>query len=130
MDWLTIVCTPLLTLLGIIVTEQVKLKTKKMELLTVKDSSIAECQTKHAANLDKVKGEFNTRLDEISDSLFAIKEEQLKLSLTVSQLQKDVVKHNEVIERTYKLEKEVEVLKNRESVSEHRLTDLEKENKV
>ena len=35
-------------------------------------------------------------------------------------------KHNKVIERTYKLETDYSVLEQRESVSEHRLNDLEK----
>ena len=35
-------------------------------------------------------------------------------------------KHNNVIERTYELEKDYSVLEKRESVSEHRINDLEK----
>lgn len=35
-------------------------------------------------------------------------------------------KYNGVIERQYKLEERVSVLENRESVSEHRIEDLEK----
>ena len=42
-----------------------------------------------------------------------------------TQLKEQVHKHNNIIERTYKLEKDVAVLNNRESVSEHRLEDLE-----
>jgi len=127
MEWLiailTIVCTPVLTLTGIIVSERTKLKTKRLE---VGATSIAECQQKHSANLDKVKAEFTARLDGIDKALNEIKDEQLKTSMTVEQLQKDVAKHNGVIDRTYKLESQVAVLENRESVSEHRLTDLEK----
>lgn len=43
----------------------------------------------------------------------------------ITQLKEQVHKHNNIIERTYKLEKDVAVLNNRESVSEHRLEDLE-----
>ena len=43
----------------------------------------------------------------------------------ITQLKEQVNKHNNIIERTYKLEKDVAVLNNRESVSEHRLEDLE-----
>jgi len=129
MEWLiailTIVCTPVLTLTGIIVSERTKLKTKRLE---VGATSIAECQQKHSANLDKVKAEFTARLDGIDKALNEIKDEQLKTSMTVEQLQKDVAKHNGVIDRTYKLESQVAVLENRESVSEHRLLDLEKAN--
>ena len=45
----------------------------------------------------------------------------------IEQLEKKVEKHNQVVERTYKLEQDVAVLNNRESVSEHRINDLEKE---
>lgn len=44
----------------------------------------------------------------------------------LEQLEKKVEKHNNVIERTYQNEKEIEVLKNRHKVSEHRLDDLER----
>lgn len=43
----------------------------------------------------------------------------------ITQLKEQVRKHNNIIERTYKLEKDVAVLNNREKVSEHRLEDLE-----
>ena len=43
----------------------------------------------------------------------------------ITQLKEQVHKHNNIIERTYKFEKDVAVLNNRESVSEHRLEDLE-----
>lgn len=41
-------------------------------------------------------------------------------------IEKKQDKYNGVIARQYELEKKVEVLENRESVSEHRLEDLEK----
>ena len=43
----------------------------------------------------------------------------------ITQLKEQVHKHNNIIERTYKLEKDVAVLNNRESVSEHRIEELE-----
>lgn len=50
----------------------------------------------------------------------AVQSEQIK------NLEHKVDKHNQVIERTYKLEQNVAVLENREKVSEHRIDDLEK----
>ncbi len=47
------------------------------------------------------------------------------IDIKISDLTKQVEKHNSVIDRTYALEKSVGILENRESVSEHRLTDLE-----
>ena len=43
----------------------------------------------------------------------------------ITQLREQVHRHNNLIERTYKLEKDVALLNNREKVSEHRLEDLE-----
>jgi hypothetical protein len=130
MEWLiailTIVFTPSLTLLGTAIVERSKLKGKRMELEEKKDTALLDCQAKHAVNVEKIKNEFNTRLDEIQSSLSDIKNEQLRNTLTITQLQKDVQKHNGVMERTIILERDMAVLQNRESVSEHRLTDLEK----
>ena len=43
----------------------------------------------------------------------------------ITQLREQVHRHNNLIERTYKLEKDVALLNNHEKVSEHRLEDLE-----
>lgn len=47
------------------------------------------------------------------------------IDLKIGDLTKQVEKHNSVIDRTYALEKAVGILDNRESVSEHRISDLE-----
>ena len=44
----------------------------------------------------------------------------------LSELEKKQDKHNNLIERQFKIEKRVEVLETREKVSEHRIEDLEK----
>ncbi len=43
----------------------------------------------------------------------------------ITQFREQVHRHNNLIERTYKLERDVALLNNREKVSEHRLEDLE-----
>ena len=119
MEWLiailTIVFTPMLTLFGIIITEKYRYRSKKMELDTSKDEAIHEnihqCQLQHKDDVEKVRAEFNGRLDDLSTKLDAIQTELLRTSLYVSQLQNDVQKHNSVIERTFKLESDVSVLK-------------------
>lgn len=45
----------------------------------------------------------------------------------IEQLEKKVEKHNNVIDRTYKLESEVVVIKNDMKVANHRIKDLEEE---
>lgn len=44
----------------------------------------------------------------------------------LDELEKKQDKHNNLIERQFKIEKRVEVLETREKVSEHRIEDLEK----
>ena len=120
---LTIIFTPLLTLLGIIVTEKYRYKGKIVE---TQSDALEKCQARHNGDISKVQTDFNERLDDLVTKLDEIRREQFRTSLTITQLQSDVQKHNNVIERTYKLEQDVAVLKNRESVSEHRIEDLEK----
>lgn len=43
----------------------------------------------------------------------------------ITQLEEKVNKHNQIIERTYKLEKEEEILEEKIKVINHRLDDLE-----
>lgn len=45
----------------------------------------------------------------------------------IEQLEKKVDKHNNLIERTYNLEKKEEILDQRLKVQEHRMQDVEKE---
>ena len=48
-------------------------------------------------------------------------------SYRIAQLEKKVEKHNNLISRTYELEKEYSVLDERIRVANHRIEDLEKE---
>lgn len=44
----------------------------------------------------------------------------------VDELKKEVEKHNNLVERTFELEKDVEVIRNDMKVANHRIDDLEK----
>ena len=48
------------------------------------------------------------------------------MSYRIEQLEKKVDKHNNLIERTYKLEEKAEVFEEKISVVNHRLADLER----
>ena len=115
MEWviavLTIIFTPILTLLGIIITEKYKYRSKRMELDMSKNDAVTKCQAQHKSDIEKVRAEFNSRLDDLSVKLNEIQTDLLRTSLYVSELQKDVQKHNNVVERTYKLEQDVAVIK-------------------
>ena len=121
MEWviaiLTIVFTPILTLLGIIITEKYKYRGKKMEIDASNEEAIHECQKQHKGDIAEVRAEFNGRLDDLSKKLDEIQIEQSKTALLITQLQTDVQKHNNVVERTYQLEKDVAVLREKVKVN-------------
>lgn len=48
------------------------------------------------------------------------------MSYRIEQLEKKVDKHNNLIERTYKLEEKAEVFEEKMKVANHRLADLER----
>lgn len=91
-------------------------------------------------SLEANRDEYLRGIAEVKDSIQDVKENlsEVKatyqttvatLTLQISNLEKKQDKHNSVIERTYALERDIEVLKNRESVSEHRLYDIENSKK-
>ena len=63
--------------------------------------------------------------DDISGINANVQQQIAIIDLKISDLTKQVERHNSVVERTYAIEKSIGILENRESVSEHRLTDLE-----
>lgn len=52
------------------------------------------------------------------------------IAYRLEQLEKKVDKHNNVIERTYALEKRAELMDEKMKVANHRIDDLEKETKA
>ena len=61
----------------------------------------------------------------MAGSFFANNANIAVLKNQIETLSNRVDTHNKVIERTYKLEKDVAVLQNKNKVSEHRVDDLE-----
>lgn len=62
----------------------------------------------------------------LSGSYFANKKTTALISYRLEQLEKKVEKHNNVVERTYKLEEAQEVMKEQIKVANHRIEDLER----
>jgi hypothetical protein len=94
-----------------VIVEKIKLKGKK-------DDVMAACKKEHAEKLDKVRDEFNKKLDsqdakldeqdakidQISETLIEVKSMLQNLSSLFEIMSGRVEKHNNVIERTFKLE--------------------------
>ena len=100
MDWLfaiAAIVTPIGAFLGCFVTAKFTYK-----------SAIAKL---HAEEKETLHKSFESRLDGIDGTLADIQKEQLRMGLLITGLQNDVQKHNNVIERTYNLEREVAIIK-------------------
>lgn len=122
MDWTQIV-TALITsgvvLIGYIIVDR-REKNKQLDLFkqdVIK--TLNEHRLEYLKGIDEVK-------DSVTDMRACYQQNTAVLEIKIDALEKKQDKHNNVIERTYALERDVEVLKNRESVSEHRIEDLEK----
>ena len=61
----------------------------------------------------------------LGGAYFANKKTTALVVYRLEQLEKKVDKHNQVIERTFKLEERAEVLEERVRVANHRIDDLE-----
>lgn len=93
MDWsyfLAAAVTSLLTFLGVVIAKKIDFKSKKLDIAQSQDEAVAKCQEKHKGDIDKVKSEFNQRLDVLSGKLDDIKSEQLRTALYITQLQSDM----------------------------------------
>jgi septal ring factor EnvC (AmiA/AmiB activator) len=94
-----------------VIVEKIKLRGKK-------DDAMTACKKEHAEKLDKVRDEFNKKLDsqdakldeqdakidQISETLIEVKSMLQNLSSLFEIMSGRVEKHNNVIERTFKLE--------------------------
>ena len=61
----------------------------------------------------------------LAGAYFANRKASALLEYRLQQLETKVDRHNNLIERTYKLEEENAVMKNRMDVADHRIADLE-----
>ena len=52
------------------------------------------------------------------------------IAYRLEQLEQKVAKHNSVVERTYELEKQVDIIEEKVKVANHRIDDLEQEEKA
>ncbi len=124
--------TALGTILGFITaTKESKQKTKAAH-----DKALADFQANIESKLDAHKVEYMSEISKVNNAIRQTNDNMTDLRAQTQQyqavmeerfshLEEKVMKHNNFMERVAILEKDVAVLQNRESVSEHRLTDLE-----
>ena len=127
-DILTLVLLPfvfkLIDFLSTWISEKFKLKTKKIE---VGDLSIKACQEQHKGDIAEIRNEFNNKLDDISDKIDNMKETQQKTQLQITKLRAGVEKNNNVIERTFKLEKQMTDVERDLAVAQNDILHLSKQ---
>lgn len=133
MDWSNIIVAiigGIITLVGYAVVDR-REKNKQMDAFK---EDIMETLAKHRKEyLDGIE-EVKTSVSDFkslyqkNQAVTEYKIDNLEKSNTrhLEQLKENQNKHNNLIERTFILEKQVSVLDNREKVSEHRLDDLER----
>ncbi len=113
------------TVIGSVLTFIFEIKKLRVEQAKYQE----EVRESHQKQFDELKDTVNNKVSGLEDSIKEMKfEYEKQTALTtekLSQLEKKQDKHNNLIERMYAAEKDIEVLKNRERVSEHRLEDLE-----
>ncbi len=113
------------TVIGSVLTFIFEIKKLRVEQAKYQE----EVRESHQKQFNELKDTVNGKIDGLEDSIKGMKfEYEKQTALTtekLSQLEKKQDKHNNLIERMYAAEKDIEVLKNREKVSEHRLEDLE-----
>ena len=113
------------TVIGSVLTFIFEIKKLRVEQAKYQE----EVRESHEKQFNELKDTVNGKIGCLEDSIKEMKfEYEKQTALTtekLSQLEKKQDKHNKLIERMYAAEKDIEVLKNREKVSEHRLEDLE-----
>ena len=113
------------TVIGSVLTFIFEIKKLRVEQAKYQE----EVRESHEKQFNELKDTVNGKIGCLEDSIKEMKfEYEKQTALTtekLSQLEKKQDKHNNLIERMYAAEKDIEVLKNLEKVSEHRLEYLE-----
>ena len=144
MDWTPIIVaiisgvvssfSAILVFIGNEKTRKQKIEEQNKAQLKVVEDNIKKTLDEHREEYLQGIEKLNTRLDRVEDSITdmqAVYQQQTAVvTLKIDALEKKQDKHNSIIERTYELEKDVAVLKQRETASEKRLRDIEDEKNI
>lgn len=104
--------------------KQIQATSKKTQ-----EEQIASLRKDITSTLDAHRTEYLNGISDVKDTIteFQGSYQQMVavIELKIDNLEKKQDKHNNLIERTYKLESDVEVMKEKQSVANHRIDDLE-----
>lgn len=130
------IITGTVTALGTILGFITATKENKRKAEEAHNKALEDFKTSFDNKLDGHKEEYMREIANVKDAVRQNNENltdmraqtqnwQSVMEVKFDNLEHKVMKHNNFMERVAVLEKDVAVLQNRESVSEHRLTDLE-----
>lgn len=105
-------------------------KHNKETIETIKESfkeSISTLEKNFQEKVESMKESFNTTIQGLKDT---IEQNTKHTTEHIKNLELKQDKHNNVIERTFKIESDVEVIKEQIKVENHRIGDLEALNKT
>lgn len=117
----------LLGVIGIIITQRYTTKREKMQ---IDHTGTTNAYNALSSKVDKLAQDLQTLTDEVKETKASAHETKELTLQEIRTLSARVEKHNNVVERTFKLEQDVAVLDNREKVSEKRLADLERHEEI
>ena len=123
---ITGIVTALGTILGFISTMKQANKKANDELQKSIETKLDAHRHEYLTRIDSVDRLVRDNMDALTDMRAQTQNWQSVMEVKFDNLESKVSKHNQFMERIALLEKDSAVLQNRESVSEHRLTDIER----
>lgn len=123
---ITGIVTALGTILGFISTMKQANKKANDELQKSIETKLDAHRHEYLTRIDSVDRLVRDNMDALTDMRAQTQNWQSVMEVKFDHLEDKVMKHNNFMERIAILEKDSAVLQNRESVSEHRLADIER----
>lgn len=116
----------------IVQSKQLKIQSEELSTAQKKayEEKIEKLNESITQKLEEHREEYLAGIHEVKNSITdmnAVYQQTVAVvELKIDSLEKKQDKHNNIIERTYRLESDVEVLKEKQSVANHRIEDLER----
>lgn len=126
---ITGIITAVVTLAVCLINNAVQLKRDRNARENAYNEQINSLKTDFTAQISEIRADFMAHMEELISTQQEITTKMQIFSIQLDELSKRVEKHNNVIERTYALEKKMDVTEEKIRVANNRISDLEDENK-
>lgn len=125
---ITGIVTALGTILGFISTMKQQNRKANDELRQSLETKLESHKVEYLTEISSVRNQIQTNTASLAEMKAQTEKWQSNYEIKMDNLIEKVNKHNNFMEKLQQAQLDIEVLKNRESVSEHRLADLERLN--